>query len=241
MTTLRRFNPLGISRIDEWLDRLPPDGQGAVPVELLSDPALTEQLADELVIEARSFETRMIWAQYIERVLSELPTRAVQADAGMWVWLTVFYFDQVCPPDAGGKRKVGQRARYVPTSTNFRTYYRHLLQGPWQIIRAHRSDPERVLGVLAGALYRPGDIAEQLASRQELVTSGTVMECATRLYIDPTTRAMKRGAGGAGRGSPRRLADILAQFDVTYDIYSMDAPTLLAMLPGEFNRFRAAS
>jgi hypothetical protein len=198
---------------------------------------LTELAGQGLEVEARTYGSRLEWGQYIDAVLSELSTRALQADIGVWVWLTLFYFDQVCPADGNGKRKVGQRARYVPSSTNYRTYYRHLLQGPWRIVRAHRENPDRVLGVLAGPLYRPGDIAEQLASRQELVTSGTVMECASALYIDPVTRAMKRGAGGAGRGSPRRLADILAQFDVTYDIYSMNVAALLAMLPSEFSRF----
>jgi hypothetical protein len=79
---------------------------------------------------------------------------------------------------------------------------------------------------------------EQIASRQELVTNSAVVTIATRLYVDTSTNSPKRGAGGKSRGAPRRLADILNQFDVTWDLYYMSAEDLLGMLPEEFDRFR---
>jgi hypothetical protein len=128
--------------------------------------------------------------------------------------------------------------RWIPEVNNFQRYYRHLLAGPYRIFRAHRDDPERALALLCGPLDKPGDIVEQLASRQEIVTNKAIMLGATRLYIDPATRKPRRGAGGRSGGSPRRLADVLKQFDVTWDLYAMTADNLLGLLPSEFDRFR---
>jgi hypothetical protein len=61
------------------------------------------------------------------------------------------------------------------------------------------------------------------------------------MYLDASNNQPKRGAGGKGPGSARRLADVLNQFDVTWDLYSMSYEEVLAMLPGEFDRFRHAA
>src|SRR5262249_16830000 len=116
----------------------------------------------------------------------------------------------------------------------------HLLAGPYRIYRAHRDNPQRALVLLCGPLDRPGDIVEQFASRQELVTNPTVIESATRLYVDPATNRPRRGAGGKSAGSARRLADVLEQFDVTWDLYTLTPDGLLTLLPHEFDRFRPA-
>ena len=57
------------------------------------------------------------------------------------------------------------------------------------------------------------------------------------LYVDPNTGLHKRGAAGRGPGSARRLAEVLGQFDMTWDLYSMSASSILDILPKEFNRF----
>jgi hypothetical protein len=208
---------------------------------LLSDSRLVEELESERVLKVQTFETRNEWARYALHLLDERSVVDVAADAGLWCWLTLYYFTQVCPKGVGGKRKLGQRARYVPTGTDFRTYYRHLLTGPWRIMAAHTDGPSRPSGILAGDLSVPGELYEQIASRMELAMSPTVLSLVSRLYIDPSTGLRERGAGGASRGSPRRLADILMQFDVMFDIYDMPVNVLLELLPREFDRYRRAS
>jgi hypothetical protein len=48
----------------------------------------------------------------------------------------------------------------------------------------------------------------------------------------------RKGAAGRGPGSARRLADVLNQLDLTWDIYMMQTADMLKMMPREFNRFR---
>lgn len=160
--------------------------------------------------------------------------RNLERDVELWAWLSLHYFEQLCPPDDEGRRKPGERARWIPAVDDYRKYYRHLVAGPYRIYRAHRDNPSRVMAVLAGPVDQPGDIAEQLASRHEIVTNKAAMALATALYIDPATGSPKKGAAGRGPGSARRLADILNQFDLTWDLYAMDAAAMQTMMPKEF-------
>ncbi|HCO27060.1 MAG TPA: hypothetical protein DIT97_30135, partial [Gimesia maris] len=91
------------------------------------------------------------------------------------------------------------------------------------------------------------DIVEQLASRQELVTNGSLLGTATALYLNKETSRAKRGVttteklNGRTRGKPgtvRRLIDVYKQFDLAWDLYAMDTESVVSILPKEFNRFR---
>ena len=94
--------------------------------------------------------------------------------------------------------------------------------------------------MLCNPLWKPGEIAEELASRKELVTNPAVVEAATALYYDAASGSFKRGAGAKARGAPRRFADLLNQLDLTYYLYGMNTSELLALLPKEFDRFRTS-
>lgn len=85
------------------------------------------------------------------------------------------------------------------------------------------------------------EIVAQLAARQELITNPAVIEAATALYIDSKSEQPKKGSGGQATGSPRRLADVLNQFDITWDLYAMNSEKILEMLPKEFDRFKSDS
>lgn len=103
---------------------------------------------------------------------------------------------------------------------------------------AGRTQPERAVAMLCNPLWKPGEIAEQLASRKELVTNHAVADVATRLYYDPTTGSFKRGAGSDVKGAARRLATLFNQLDLTFYLYGMSCDEMLALLPKEFDRFR---
>jgi hypothetical protein len=161
---LSRLTAEGISAMHQWLDTGAREAS-AIPAELLSGSSLVEELDTERSPLQQSFVTRHDWGTYALSLLNERSVNEVAADAGLWCWLSLFYFDQVCPRGSGGNRKLGQRARYIPTGTDFRTYYRHLLTGPWRIVAAHADDQSRPSGILAGVLSVPGELYEQIASR----------------------------------------------------------------------------
>lgn len=162
-----------------------------------------------------------------------------QMDPGAWSWLALDLFDMLCPV-IGGSRKLREDARYLLEADDYRKAYRHLLAGPYLLMQAHRGDLGSVQGLLATTPDAPGEVYEQLAARKYTVTSRAVVQAATFLYFDLTNGKLKRGAGGSAAGSPRRLSEVLQQFDLTYDLQAIPANRLLNILPREFDRFRKA-
>ncbi len=238
---VRRLTDAGIEQFSTFLDTLESDPTRLIPEELLTDSAMSVLVPGRVEVEKRTFANRLEAARYLDEQFSTAEIHDIERDSGLWSWLALFYFDQLCPANAAGARRPGERARYIAESANFQRYYRHLLAGPYRIFRAHRRAPERALAVLCQPLSRPGDLVEQLASRQELVTNSPVMEVATILYVDPTTGKPKTGSQTKSAGAVRRLADVLSQFDVTWDLYAVQVAELLGILPAEFNKFRPAT
>lgn len=238
---LHRFNDEGLAYFIQFLDALALNPAAGIPIDLLADPRYVLAVPPSPDIEARLFANRMEAAKYLDEILSRVTGCDVERDAGLWAWLTLFYFDQLCPPDGHGRRKVGQRARYIPAVTDYQKYYRHLLGGPYRVLRAHHDDPKRALVLLCGPLHKPGEVVEQLVARQQIITNPHAVEVATAIYFDPRSGSFKRGAASKSGGSARRLVDVLNQFDLTWDLYWMSAISILSKLPGEFDRFRPST
>ncbi len=234
---LSRLTEEGISAFREFLVSQAseePQVWSNIPLE---NPIYSTPVLPRTNFEGREFKTRFALAQHVYEKLAPLEIEGIDRDAALWAWIAWRYFGELCP-EKERRFHPGDEARWIPAVTNFRRYYRHLVAGPFQVYRANRDNPKRALAVLAGPPDKPGDLVEQLASRQELITNKCVLQVATQLYIDPSTQSPRKGSGGRGPGSPRRLANVLNQFDVTYDLYAMDASALAAMLPSEFNKFK---
>lgn len=236
---LRRLNDKGLASFSEFLDSLTGETPLQYPEELLCDPDKTEEISPAVVIDKSEFITRFEAAEYLFSLFSQSDLTNIEYDRGLWAWLSLFYFEILCPKDSKGCRKPGEKARWIPNTSASWRYYRHLLAGPYRIYVAHIDRPERVKLVLCGPLHKPGDIVEQLASRQEIITNRDIMEAANSLYFNADTEKPKTGAANRKRsGNIRRFIDILNQFDVTWDLYSLNKADVIEMLPDEFSQFR---
>lgn len=238
MSAIRRLLPLGVEKFEEYLKELRTDPRLGPPRHLLTDSATSEGTGAKLGLELRSFSTRFEIARHLVTIFEDTALRVRDRDRGLWSWLSLFYFDCVCPADANGRRLARDSARYLLEPTNFRTYYRHLLAGPFTIFRGNSDWPERAAALLCGEVHSPGELVEQIASRMELVGNRAFVETVTLLYYDRSSGRLKKGAGGSGAGSPRRLALVQQQFDLTFDFFSLSATEILRLLPREFDRFK---
>jgi hypothetical protein len=81
------------------------------------------------------------------------------------------------------------------------------------------------------------DIFEQLAARQTIFGNRTIIAGAYKLYYDVAAQLPKRGAGGKGAGSPRRLVSFIQQIDLTYDLRACSPQQFIDLLPREFAKF----
>jgi hypothetical protein len=238
MPLVRRLKQAGIDRFEAFLDSLKTPTPLPRPLEALEYDDTSERLEVTIEIELKIFGSRLEAARYLDSKLSDSGLKDIERDRTLWAWLSLFYFDELCPADASGRRKPNETARYIPQPQNYQRYYRHLLAGPYQVFRAHRDCPERALALLGGPVDSPGELVEQFASRLKIVTNKAVIQSATDLYWDQASNKPKRGAAGKGAGSARRLANVLQQFDVTWDLYAMKGNNLLELLPREFQKFR---
>lgn len=238
---IRRFTQEGIARFNEYLNLLEAEPTRLFPKELLEDSACSEVFGRPTEIHQKALPSRYAAGEYLYATLPQTDIPDFERDVGLWAWLTLFFFDQLCPANKAGQRKLRERTGYIPEPENYTRYYRHLLLGPFLIFRAHRDNPKRAMSLLCKQLPVIDDIVGQVAAYQELVSNPAIVELATQLYFDPATGTTKRGSGGKTGGSPRRLIDILRQFDVTWDLYTMTMTEFWTLLPKEFDRFRPAT
>ena len=153
---LRRFNSDGITAFRDYRARLVIEPILPPPVQLLEDAAYTEVVADTEV-PSRAFATRLEAGRFFEGLLDAANILSPERDQGLWAWLTLFYFDEVCPPDANGRRDPKtDEARLIPSLDNYQRFYRHLLLGPFLIVRAHRDQPDRAIGMLMQSSLETG-------------------------------------------------------------------------------------
>lgn len=234
MSEVRILNAGGVQKFREYLRKLGGEPTAPPPVELLEDPATSETLGQKVEVEPRKFASRLEAGRYLYARLGGIG--GVEVNTGLWSWLALFYFDQLCPPDGSGQRRVREEARYIPDES-FQRYYRHLLAGPFRIYQYHKEDAKLLL---SGPLHEHSDFVEQLASRQEFVTNRGILGAATLLYFDDRAERPKRGAAPKQRrpGTLRRFVDLIQQLDLTYDLYSMRPGEILRLLPREFDAWR---
>lgn len=236
MTRLRRLNEAGIDAFEEWLLG---GAEGDAPRELLTSGKTSDSLEPQINVKQGPFRERQELGAYLVQLLEPLDPVKLSADRGLWTWLALYWFDLICPPLAGG-RKPDKSYRYV-LSTDYRHYYRHLVRSPWQLVRDHGDNAKLLLLPPQDQPYplrRHGEILEQLGGRQSVLRSQPLIAEANRLYASRLTGRPRKGVSGNGRGSVRRLALVLRQFDLTFDVERMGDGQLIAILPGEFDRWQ---
>ena len=235
---LRRLTPDGIAQFLAYLTNLKAEPTLAPPMHLLTDEGASEPVQGSIEIENRDFATRLQAAKYLDQVLTPAKLPQVEWDGGLWAWLGLLYFDQLCPPGKGGERVPGEHARYVPQIDVSRRYYRHMLLGPLVMLRAHSDNPDRLLALLSN----PVDVATAETYRlfienPALISCPAVVDTATWLYFDYQRERVKRGAGSKDAGGCRRLIQFLQQLDCTFDLPVLTKDRLCGLLPEEFKPF----
>lgn len=204
------------------------------PRHLLHDPRASEPLDDELLVERREFATRLDAARYLSRLLAGFHN--IDEDVRLWSWLSLFWFDQVCPARTDGTRSPGRDYRHI-LEPGYPVGHRHLLAGPFLV---HRVCGEEAKLLLCTPLHRENAFHHELASRQALLSNPAIIGAINLLYLDEDTGRPKRGAQDTARGpgTLRRFIDVIQQLDLNYDLYSMSAAAIVDLLPREFDRWR---
>ena len=151
------------------------------------------------------FKDRYEFGVFLVNLLKPYDPHLISYNKGLWSWLAAMFFEQLAPADLDGKRTL--RRLYVYVFSESRVYYRHLVREPWYLVRIHGSEARYLLAPIRtddpAPLSRQSYLLDQLAARQFVISSPTLIATARRLYTDPRTGRQRRGAGAKGKGSPR--------------------------------------
>ncbi len=236
---VRILNEKGRKIFREYLAELRDGLTSDPPWELLTDPWCTDRIQGEIDIDGRIFNSRFDVAKFLYERFRILSHSQVAQNVGLWSWLSLYYFNQVCPKNNFGRRIPGRDCRHI-LDLDYRYYYRHLLIGPYNIFALHG---ELAPLLLYGPLHKTSKCYDELSCRQNLITNRGVIEAANLLYFDNLNWIPKRGAAVTTRkpGTLFRFIDVVQQLDLTYDLYSMTGEEVLALLPSEFDEWRPVS
>lgn len=237
MDYLRIFNDKGINEFKKYLKSIENGSLQALPQEFLDNPDFSELVAGDMVIEKDKFNTRFEAAKYLHEILKSCELDNKYYNTGLWTWLAAYYFDQICPTNKTGIRKVYSDYRYILNTGEWDRIFRHLLAGPVVMYDYHKDNAKLLL---SNPLDKTGDFVIQLMGRQEIARNRVIIEVANKLYWDQKRYAPKRGATSTDHkpGTLRRFVTILQQFELTYDFYSMTPEELMCLLPNEFEKWK---
>jgi len=232
---LARLNSSGQAQFREYLGALATGVIREPPLHLLEHPDFTEPLPQTVEVERRLFGSRYAAAEYLNGLFRAVGLTALEKDIGLWAWLSLFYFNELCPSDAERRRRPGAMVRWFLDASG-RRYYRHLLAGPFFVYRQHLDNPGRTRVLLFGPLHKVNGVYDLIAGRMRLVSNPAVVECVSRLYFDARKGHLKRNAQTSRPGGIKRFVSVIMQFDCTYDLYSMSPEAIMALLPAEFRQ-----
>ena len=238
MTVVRSLNKRGIEEFTANLATLRAKRFLERPeqprFELLEDSRYSEplQLA-EVEVEHRHFANRREFATYIN---SRFQSAGITHDvdiAGMWEWLALFYFVEICERDEYGRWDVKDDVKYVLTPSGKGRPFRHLLREPYMTLRRFRDSNGRDADVILNQpLNELGDVVESICSRDRINSSVGAMRVANTLFYrreTDHTDPVSRDSGGL-----RDFCKFLQNLPNEFNLAEISEHTILAMLPNAF-------
>lgn len=237
---IRRLSPEGITEFRSLLQRAR-EGKNADFSVLANSDEAAPVIDASLRISTKPESSKFAVAQYLLRLLDGIDASGeLSRDVGLWSWISLHWIDSLAPVQPDGRRPVKSDYRWIPEPWNYQHFYRHMLANIYAVSRANKTDLAPVAIILTGPVSKPGDLNEQLASRQYFLGTRSVMGAASKLYTSGTPPVVKSGATNRRRaGNVRRFVNLVDQLWLTWDLAAMEPAEIIDMLPPEFDDFRA--
>mgnify|MGYP001187654797 CR=1 FL=1 len=200
------------------------------------------KVASPRIVELRDFDNKYEFAKYITPIIQDL--EGIEKNSGFWSWLTLFYFDQICPAREGQRRKL-RNAFYIH-DLDYKNALKHHLAGSYLLYKQHDELSELLL---LDEMSQLSYFREQLISRKNFINCKSLVEVMNALYRDPETGKLKAGTTHRiedrygklipDAGTHRRLLHFEKRLERNFDFYSMSSEQILGILPAEFNVFKS--
>jgi hypothetical protein len=227
---LHQLTPLGLQAFEKVLLGQLPDSELD-----LSSLGLVVPVPGTSEFEVKNFATAKELANAVLKSIHPSSPYDLLSNIGLWAWLTYVLRDQLFDVDNEGRRLVREFPRWFPADPNdWQKAQRHLVRMPVLLLASLKENADHLL---CGPLPTLPEIREQLTSQQDMFNP-TFQRVARALYFDDKRGALKRGAGGKTGGTPRRLAKVRKQLDVTWELDELEFERVIETLPAEFDKFK---
>jgi len=233
--SIRVFTEEGISEFERIITEIRHGNMKEIPETLLVGEQYSELYEPIVNIERVEFKNKNELVPYLVNQLKLKENKQLYFNKGLWTWLSALFFNNICPEDGNGKRKVNESAFYIlKDPKNYTKYYRHLLAYPCRLY-SELGESSKIF--LIGTFQKRGEITEQFGAYQEIALNKGILDAANILYWDDSSENLKRGAASKGGGSARRLVRVIRQYQMTYDLNSMNGKEIVGLLPPEFAKW----
>ncbi|WP_262072044.1 hypothetical protein [Stenotrophomonas sp. Marseille-Q5258] len=247
MIPVKALSEQGIERFRAWLSA--PDGPA--PFEILTDDAFCRDAPGEWLIDrSMRFSTTYELGAYLAETVfgPDIDRFAVRADKGLWAWISLALLPNLLKRGRGKDGKPFDLPHYLDIDP--RLAYRLISRTAWELVHLHGSKARVALSSPRTAW---GDVAEQVAGRQEVYAHPGFWTVAESLYLKPdgspkagvaTIRSKehrKDPKSKVGLGAARRLVTNFGQFERTYLLREMSAEEILAILPAEYGGWHSSA
>lgn len=234
--SIREFNEEGLGEFERIITEIRHGNMKEIPETLLFEEQYSELYDPIINIERVEYKNKNELVPYLVAQLNLKANKHLYFNKGLWSWLSALYFNNICPSDGNGKRKVNESAFYIlKDPKNYTKYYRHLLAYPCRLF-SELGESSKIF--LIGSFLKRGEITEQFGAYQEIALNKGILDAANILYWDESSKNLKRGAAGKGGGSARRLVRVIRQYQMTYDLNSMSGNGIVDLLPNEFSKWK---
>lgn len=238
---LRQFNKSGIEAFRRFLAACRENPKEQVPTDLLESEKHTCAIELAIDIEPMDFVVKREAASYFHDKLAVLSVDEVRRNSGLWTWLSLMYFNEVCP-ESGGVRKIRNDYTYVFVPDSMRETYRHILFTCWNVM--HLSPSHNRL-FLHSKISQLDKYNAEVFKRLYLTRIPCIFEVLDRLYWDEEAGKPVRGIVDPRNIRPgnlmHRLPIRIRQLEKTYDLQSLNADQLLQILGDEFQQQRVSA
>jgi len=236
---IRNLTDKGIEQFRDYLAELRQGSKTPPPCSLLENPEFSAPLKGDTEVEQQTFRTRLELAQYLDQALDEIFNDSLENDVQLWSWLSLYYFDQVCPVEDNGLRKPGRDYRHI-LEPGYPNGHRHLLAGTYLVYSVYGLEDNLSRLLLWTPLHLESKFHHQLAGRQTLITNKGILDAAAKMYFNESEGKPKKGAlmEKNSPGTLLRFINVMQQLDLTYDLYSLGGAEILALLPPEFDKWK---
>ena len=237
---IRKFTPAGIEAFKQFLQSANASFSGGtkmppVPQLLLFSEDNSLETEYELPEIPKAFDSKWELGKFIDSCIPVERHEHARSDGPMFTWLSALFFDQTTNERTEELRE--ERA-YI-ANTGYQHFYRHLILGPYFFYAIARDNPERSRILLYSTPDQVSEMLAQFGANRLLYSNRSLQEVLYRLYYDPKTKKMKKGAGNKTGGASRRFTAYLNQIGINFDLSSITSDQFIKMLPQEFDKFKA--